>query len=84
MPWRPIGPRESADAGVPKSAASSASRPRIAADCRAYAELPLKPESGLAGPATFTVIGGAPHASNVTHPSAVNAEIADFLGKLAG
>jgi 3-oxoadipate enol-lactonase len=38
---------------------------------------------GLAGPATFTVIGGAPHASNVTHPSAVNAEIADFLGRLA-
>jgi pimeloyl-ACP methyl ester carboxylesterase len=31
------------------------------------------------GPATFTAIGGAPHAANVTHPGAVNAEILDFL-----
>jgi 3-oxoadipate enol-lactonase len=38
---------------------------------------------GLAGPATFTVIGGAPHASNVTHPGAVNAEIVNFLRQLA-
>jgi pimeloyl-ACP methyl ester carboxylesterase len=35
--------------------------------------------NGLPGPATFAVIGGAPHAANVTHPSAVNAEILDFL-----
>ena len=35
--------------------------------------------NGLPGPATFTVIGGAPHAANVTHPGAVNAEILDFL-----
>jgi predicted nucleic acid-binding protein len=34
---------------------------------------------GLAGPVTFTLIDGAPHASNVTHPSAVNAEIVNFL-----
>jgi pimeloyl-ACP methyl ester carboxylesterase len=34
---------------------------------------------GLPGPATFTVIDGAPHASNVTHPGAVNAEIVNFL-----
>jgi len=38
----------------------------------------------LAGPTTFTVIDGAPHASNVTHPSAVNAEIIKFLHRLAG
>jgi len=38
---------------------------------------------GLAGPATFAVIGGAPHASNVTHPGAVNAEIVNFLHRLA-
>ena len=38
---------------------------------------------GLAGPATFTLIGGAPHASDVTHPGAVNAEIVNFLRKLA-
>ena len=38
--------------------------------------------NGLPGPATFTVIGGAPHASNVTHPGAVNAEILDFLDGL--
>jgi 3-oxoadipate enol-lactonase len=34
---------------------------------------------GLAGPTTFAVIGGAPHASNVTHPDAVNAKILSFL-----
>jgi 3-oxoadipate enol-lactonase len=39
---------------------------------------------GLAGPVTFTVIGGAPHASNVTHPAAVNAEIVTFLRSLPG
>jgi pimeloyl-ACP methyl ester carboxylesterase len=38
--------------------------------------------SGLPGSARFTVIGGAPHASNVTHPGAVNAEILDFLDGL--
>ena len=39
---------------------------------------------GLAGPTTFTLIDGAPHASNVTHPGAVNAEIANFLHTLDG
>jgi pimeloyl-ACP methyl ester carboxylesterase len=39
---------------------------------------------GLAGPTTFTVIEGAPHAANVTHPGAVNAEIINFLHGLAG
>jgi pimeloyl-ACP methyl ester carboxylesterase len=39
---------------------------------------------GLAGPTTFTLIGGAPHASNLTHPGAVNAEIVNFLRRLAG
>jgi 3-oxoadipate enol-lactonase len=34
---------------------------------------------GLAGPTAFTLIDGAPHAANVTHPGAVNAEIAKFL-----
>jgi 3-oxoadipate enol-lactonase len=38
----------------------------------------------LAGPTTFTVIDGAPHASNVTHPDAVNAEILNFLHRLSG
>ena len=38
----------------------------------------------LAGPVTFTVIDGAPHAANVTHPGAVNAAILDFLRGLAG
>lgn len=38
---------------------------------------------GLAGPVTFTLIDGAPHASNVTHPFAVNAEIVNFLHGLA-
>jgi 3-oxoadipate enol-lactonase len=39
---------------------------------------------GLDGPTTFTLIEGAPHASNVTHPGAVNAEIVNFLHSLAG
>jgi pimeloyl-ACP methyl ester carboxylesterase len=39
---------------------------------------------GLAGPTTFTLIDGAPHAANVTHPGAVNAEIANFLPSLDG
>ena len=43
-----------------------------------------KMRDGLAGPTTLTLIAGAPHASNVTHPSAVNAEIVNFLHTLAG
>jgi pimeloyl-ACP methyl ester carboxylesterase len=39
---------------------------------------------GLAGPATFTLIDGAPHASNLTRPGTVNAEILSFLRMLAG
>jgi 3-oxoadipate enol-lactonase len=39
--------------------------------------------NGLAGPVTFTLISGAPNASNVTHPGAVNAEIVSFLCELA-
>ena len=39
---------------------------------------------GLAGPTTLTVIDGAPHASNVTHPGAVNTEIVNFLHSLDG
>lgn len=39
---------------------------------------------GLAGPVAFTLIGGAPHASSLTHPGAVNAEIVNFLRSLAG
>jgi 3-oxoadipate enol-lactonase len=38
----------------------------------------------LAGPTAFAVIDGAPHASNVTHPDAVNAEIVAFLHGLPG
>ena len=38
---------------------------------------------GLAGPTTFALIDGAPHASNVTDPDAVNAEIVTFLRGLA-
>jgi pimeloyl-ACP methyl ester carboxylesterase len=34
---------------------------------------------GLAGPTVFALIDGAPHASNVTHDGAVNAEIVKFL-----
>ena len=37
---------------------------------------------GLAGPVTFTVIEGAPHASNVTHPEQVNEAILNFLRTL--
>ena len=52
------------------------------------ASIPLaraeKLRDGLAGPTTFTLIDGAPHASNVTHPGAVNAEIVNFLHRLAG
>ena len=39
---------------------------------------------GLDGPTTFTLIEGAPHPSNITHPGAVNAEIVNFLRRLAG
>ena len=39
---------------------------------------------GLAGPTTFIVVDGAPHASNVTHPGAVNAAVDNFLHGLAG
>ena len=39
---------------------------------------------GLAGPTTFTLVDGAPHAANVTHPDEVNAAVADFLHTLAG
>jgi pimeloyl-ACP methyl ester carboxylesterase len=39
---------------------------------------------GLDGPTTFTVIEGAPHACNITHPGAVNAGIANFLHGLPG
>jgi pimeloyl-ACP methyl ester carboxylesterase len=40
--------------------------------------------NGLAGAVTFALIDGAPHASNVTDPGAVNAEIVNFLRTLAG
>ena len=43
-----------------------------------------KMRDGLAGPTTFTLIEGGPHASNVTHPDAVNTEIVNFLHGLAG
>jgi pimeloyl-ACP methyl ester carboxylesterase len=43
-----------------------------------------KMRDGLAGPTTFTLIDGAPHASNVTHPDAINAEIVNFLHRLDG
>jgi 3-oxoadipate enol-lactonase len=43
-----------------------------------------KMRDGLAGQITFALIDGAPHASNVTHPGAVNAEIVSFLHTLAG
>ena len=43
-----------------------------------------KMRDGLADPTEFTLIDGAPHASNVTHPGAVNAEIANFLHALNG
>ena len=35
--------------------------------------------AGLGGPVTFTVIDGAPHASNVTHPEQVNKAVLNFL-----
>ncbi|HEV2372769.1 MAG TPA: alpha/beta hydrolase [Streptosporangiaceae bacterium] len=38
---------------------------------------------GLAGPTTFTLVNGASHSSNITHPVEVNAEIVDFLHTLA-
>jgi 3-oxoadipate enol-lactonase len=41
-----------------------------------------KLRDGLAGPTTFALIDGAPHASNVTHADAVNAEIMTFLHSL--
>lgn len=39
---------------------------------------------GLAGPATFALIDGAHHASNLTHPGGVNAGIVKFLRTLPG
>ena len=39
---------------------------------------------GLGGPVTFTVVEGAPHASNVTHPGEVNQAILGFLSRLDG
>ncbi|HEV3295861.1 MAG TPA: alpha/beta hydrolase [Streptosporangiaceae bacterium] len=39
---------------------------------------------GLGGPVTFTVVEGAAHASNVTHPDEVNQAILGFLGRLDG
>jgi len=38
----------------------------------------------LGGPVTFTVVEGAAHASNVTHPDEVNQAIAEFLRGLDG
>jgi 3-oxoadipate enol-lactonase len=62
--------------------------PALIVHGRADAAIPLaraeEMRDGLAGPATFTVIDGAPHASNLTHPGAVNAEIVNFLHRLAG
>jgi len=37
---------------------------------------------GLGGPATFILVEGAPHASNVTHPDEVNQAILSFLDGL--
>lgn len=42
-----------------------------------------KMRDGLAGQTTFALIDGAPHASNITHPGPVNAEIVSFLHTLA-
>ncbi len=42
-----------------------------------------KLRDGLPGPTTFALIDGAPHASNITHADAVNAEITTFLHSLA-
>ena len=38
---------------------------------------------GLAGPVTLTLIDGGTHASNVSHPEAVNVAMTNFLGTLA-
>jgi 3-oxoadipate enol-lactonase len=38
--------------------------------------------AGLGGTVTFAVIEGGPHASNVSHPDAVNAAIGNFLATL--
>jgi 3-oxoadipate enol-lactonase len=37
---------------------------------------------GLGGPVTFTLIEGAPHASNITHPEQVNEAMLNFLRTL--
>jgi 3-oxoadipate enol-lactonase len=37
---------------------------------------------GLGGPVTFTLVDGAPHASNVTHPDEVNRAILGFMSGL--
>jgi 3-oxoadipate enol-lactonase len=39
---------------------------------------------GLRGPVTFVVVDGGSHAANLSHPSEVNAVIADFLRSLDG
>jgi 3-oxoadipate enol-lactonase len=39
---------------------------------------------GLGGPVTFTAVEGAPHASDLTHPDAVNQAILRFLTGLDG
>ncbi len=39
---------------------------------------------GLGGPVTFTLIEGAAHASNVTHPDEVNQALLGFLTGLDG
>jgi 3-oxoadipate enol-lactonase len=39
---------------------------------------------GLGGPVTFTLVEGASHASNVTHPDEVNQAILKFAGGLDG
>jgi len=36
----------------------------------------------LGGPVTFTLVDGAPHASNVTHPNEVNRAILGFMSGL--
>jgi pimeloyl-ACP methyl ester carboxylesterase len=37
---------------------------------------------GLGGPVTYTLVEGAPHASNVTHPGQVNEAMLNFLRML--
>ena len=39
---------------------------------------------GLGGPVTFTLVEGAAHASNVTHPDEVNRALLGFLSGLDG